>query len=125
MRGTLVNDVTQFMTDFRNSSEGVTLENCLELDRMVYGRNITVYGQSFGRCTWITNRFPWLDNAINNLNPLGDVNVDGKVDVTDVTMMIDAVLNGTTGRLHAADINTDDNVNITDVTELIRMVLKL
>ena len=125
VRGTLVNDMTQFMTDFRNSSEGVTLENCLELDRMVYGRNITVYGQSFGRCTWITNRFPWLDNAINNLNPLGDVNVDGKVDITDVTMMIDAVLNGTTGRLHAADINTDDNVNITDVTELIRMVLKL
>jgi len=56
----------------------------------------------------------------------GDVNHDGEMNITDVTALIDRVLNGTTmaGCCDiCADINGDNDINITDVTLLIDMVL--
>ena len=57
----------------------------------------------------------------------GDVNSDGKVNVTDVTMLINYCLNGdpTGVNLVNANCNLDDqgNVNITDVTMLINYCL--
>ena len=55
----------------------------------------------------------------------GDVNGDGQVNITDVTMLIDYVLTGNSGgiSLDAADCSQDGNVNITDVTVLIGFVL--
>ena len=55
----------------------------------------------------------------------GDVNGDGKVNITDVTMLIDYVLTGNSDgiSLDGADCSQDGNVNITDVTVLIDFVL--
>lgn len=56
---------------------------------------------------------------------LGDVNGDGKVNVSDVTALLGYVLDGvTTGvNLDAADVSQDGEVNISDVTALISGLL--
>ena len=57
----------------------------------------------------------------------GDLNGDGVVSITDVTMLIELVLNGpATGGLHRADgdMNGNGDINITDVVMLIEQVLQ-
>ena len=56
---------------------------------------------------------------------LGDVNDDGRIDISDVTALIHYVLSGDTTliNIHNADMNSDFNVNVTDVTALIHLVL--
>ena len=53
---------------------------------------------------------------------LGDVNHDGAVNITDVTVMINAVVNDAEVCPICSDINGDGNINITDVTLLINLV---
>ena len=55
----------------------------------------------------------------------GDVNGDGKVDISDVTKLIDYLLtdNPNGVDLEAADCNLDGNVSISDVTKLIDYLL--
>lgn len=52
---------------------------------------------------------------------MGDINGDGVVNVSDVTALIDIVLNG--GGDGFADINEDGVVNVSDVTALINVIL--
>lgn len=56
---------------------------------------------------------------------LGDVNGDGEVNISDVTLLISCVLNSDMSGVifENADINQDGNLNITDVTQLISIVL--
>ncbi|MBO4658509.1 MAG: hypothetical protein J5637_02680 [Prevotella sp.] len=55
---------------------------------------------------------------------LGDVNEDGKIDVFDVTLIIDMALSGSYSIL--ADVDKDgSNVNVFDVTTTIDIALKL
>ena len=56
---------------------------------------------------------------------IGDVNMDGKVNIVDVTTLINYLLtqDATGIDLAAADVNTDDHVNISDVTELTNRLL--
>ena len=53
----------------------------------------------------------------------GDVNDDGIVDISDVTTMIDLVLNGHQLYRAPADMDSDGSVDINDVTNLISIVL--
>ncbi len=53
----------------------------------------------------------------------GDVDGDGKVNISDVTTLIDMLLRGTTANANA-DIDGDGNVNISDVTTLIDILLR-
>ena len=54
----------------------------------------------------------------------GDVNNDGSINITDVTALIDYLLNPSEDTdTQAADVNGDGTVNITDVTALIDMLL--
>jgi|GEM_PF-5538498 len=57
---------------------------------------------------------------------VGDVNQDGAITISDVTILIDRVLNGSSidGCYDAcADVDGDGNINISDVTALIDLVL--
>ena len=56
---------------------------------------------------------------------LGDVNNDGEVNISDVTDLIDYLLNSAMEiNLDAADIDGGGEVNISDVTDLIDMLLR-
>ena len=58
----------------------------------------------------------------------GDVNGDGDVNVSDVTALIDYLLNGNGNasgiQLDNADVDSDGNINISDVTTLIDRLLQ-
>ena len=53
----------------------------------------------------------------------GDVNGDGKVNVSDVTALINMILGITTTDQTRADVNGDGKVNVSDVTALINLIL--
>lgn len=52
----------------------------------------------------------------------GDVNMDGSVNISDVTDLIDMLLSDNTKP--SGDVNGDGSINITDVTDLIDLLLK-
>ena len=54
---------------------------------------------------------------------LGDINGDGRVDVSDVTALIGVVLDGTSCNVSVADLNGDGRIDVSDVTALISGVL--
>ena len=56
---------------------------------------------------------------------IGDVNGDGNVNITDVTLLVNHILGNAddTFIIANADINGDGNVSITDVTGLVNVIL--
>ena len=123
VRGTLVNDMSNYLFGFHPTAQGQGLEKSITLDEQVYGRSVSLLSQIIARRSWISSRRAWMDQAVEALNPLGDVNVDGHIDVTDVTILIQAVLDDRFDKVYAADVNGDGEVNITDVIQLINTVL--
>ena len=85
---------------------------------------------SFFEVTTQTNKYQVADVTAQYapyLNVLsGDVNGDGDVNISDVTLLIAYVLNdgGATIDLMAADLSGDGDVNISDVTLLISKVMQ-
>ncbi|MBR5655705.1 MAG: dockerin type I repeat-containing protein [Prevotella sp.] len=53
----------------------------------------------------------------------GDVNHDGKVDVSDVTLLVNIVLNKATDEFNNADLDGNGNVDVGDVTTLVNIIL--
>ena len=53
----------------------------------------------------------------------GDVNGDGKVNVTDVTTLVNMILSVIEKDMIKGDINGDGKINVTDVTALINIIL--
>ena len=77
----------------------------------------------FARTTFHTIVFP--DGPSHEVIP-GDVNGDGRVDVTDVSMTISHILGNLPSSeliFQAADVNNDGRVDVTDVASMIRIVL--
>ena len=76
-------------------------------------------------CAYLTAS-QWRDftNIKDDLTEIGDINLDGKVDVTDVTTLVNMILNGETANIELADINADGKVNVSDVTALVNIILK-
>ncbi len=124
VRGSLVNDFNEYMKAFRRSDQGIGLENSVPLDKLVYSRPISVLGYTTARAEWIRSRHTWLDKSINALNPVGDVNVDGKVDVSDATLLINELISDAAGCTIAADVNSDGQINISDAITLVTMLLQ-
>ena len=60
-----------------------------------------------------------------NLNNTGDVNGDGSVNVTDVTMLVNHILGNEDENfvIEKADVNNDGGINVTDVTALVNLIL--
>lgn len=52
----------------------------------------------------------------------GDVNEDGAVNVSDVTMLVSMIL-GNSSQSDVADVNGDNEVNVSDVTALVSIIL--
>ena len=59
----------------------------------------------------------------NRENLPGDLNLDGKVNITDAVILINLILNGNSAGIDNADVNADGQVNISDATTLISYLL--
>ena len=107
-----------YLCSGNNASEPCVIKNC-EITKpagafVEYG-NITT-SDSYG---YYTGEIEILPKAAQR----GDVNGDGKVNVSDVTMLINMILGITPVDAARADINGDTKVNVTDVTSLINIIL--
>ena len=70
--------------------------------------------------------YPYFENIVEmgDVPTLpGDMNGDGSINITDVTLLITMVINEASDGNAASDLNGDGRVNITDVTLLITQVL--
>ena len=81
-----------------------------------------VYGKQMSNVVEADITIPALEVGM-----LGDVNNDGVVNITDVTVLISAVMADNYANINSdnADINGDGTINITDVTMLINMVMAM
>ena len=63
--------------------------------------------------------------TVDILNTLlrGDVNRDGKVNVSDVTALVNMILGVVPKDMESADVNGDGKINVSDVTALINIIL--
>ena len=123
VRKTVVEQMRQHLIDLLNSDVGHAMMLSYQLDNVAWDRDIWFANQVTSRQQWFTKRFNWLDPNIMDLRLPNDVNVDGTVNITDVTYLISMVLNDASLDDLVADVNGDGVVNITDVTELISVVL--
>ncbi len=74
----------------------------------------------------IINCYPYEGYVIPIPSTRGDVNHNGQINISDVTFLINYLLNqdDTVIDLAASDCNQDTNINISDVTALINYLLK-
>lgn len=72
-----------------------------------------------------SSAYDWKDfPVIAAIEYVGDLNFNGGLDVTDITTLINMLLNNDIGDLAPyADVNLDGSVNVTDLTTLINLVL--
>ncbi len=77
---------------------------------------------------WLTERIAWMDSQLDfdpNASMRGDVDGNGKVNINDVTALINYLLGQLSEGVDqdAADCDLDGGVNIGDVTKLINFLL--
>ncbi len=66
----------------------------------------------------------WGENHIWREIPVaGDVNGDGKINVTDITTLVNMILGVIPKNMESGDINGDGKLNVTDVTALVNLIL--
>lgn len=62
--------------------------------------------------------------TVTGSTPMGDINGNGIVDVSDVTALINHILGTATYPAEVCDLNADGEINVTDVTTLITHLLQ-
>ncbi|MBO7610172.1 MAG: CotH kinase family protein [Muribaculaceae bacterium] len=77
---------------------------------------------------WISQRLEWMDEQLGfdpNAVLLGDVDLSGIVDVTDVNIVINIILKKETDSdfISRADVNDDDMIDVSDVNGIINIIL--
>ena len=65
----------------------------------------------------------WLDEQWHTFVLPGDVNGDGRVNVSDVSALINMILGTTEMNEIAADVNGSGKVNVSDISALINIIL--
>ena len=71
---------------------------------------------------WITHKVQWLNEQWGKKLP-GDLNGDGRVNVSDVSELINMILGISETNEIDADLNGDGRVNVSDVSALINIIL--
>ncbi len=91
--------------------------------------NTGTAGDYYGTITATTGAVTAYADVLGTVNPRqiqpGDVNMDGNVNISDVTALIDYLLGASVEPFNqvAADVNQDGAINISDVTRLIDFLL--
>lgn len=120
---TFITDFSNYIYGFAFSAEGNALDASFAYDGRRWGSTSSVSSQAYYRFRWYQNRVAWLKTKIAAMNPLGDVNIDGVVDISDVTALIDILLSEQLRYRYASDLDGDGNLTIVDVTMLIDLLL--
>ena len=121
--GSFYSDIKAFLNEYYVSPEGRAMEASFQMEGMANGWEFSLDSVVYDLKNWYKKRATWLTNKISALNPKGDVDIDGKVMISDVTALIDMLLTGERVYRHAADVNDDGQVDIADVSALIDMLL--
>ncbi len=121
---TLVNDSTNYYT-ISDETLDMTLFN-------KFNKTVTMPEVLEGK-TFEVKAFVSLYKGVLQLYPVevvdpsallqGDVNRDGKVNVSDVSALINMILGITEKDMESADVNRDGKVNVSDVSALINIIL--
>lgn len=119
----LYSNMLSFLNGFYSSPEGQAMDASVAMEEMLQGWSFSLAIVVSDRLQWYQKRAKWLKTKIDALNPKGDVNIDSRVSISDVTALIDMLLSGDVLYPHAADVNGDGNVTIADVTAIIDILL--
>lgn len=100
-------------------------------DKLTWGVTVPADVNGMKRYYYDNNRLFFTDGSefyVPGIAVIGDVNRDGRISISDVTVLIAALLSGqqantNTFSSEAADCNQDDDISITDVTTLISYLL--
>ena len=123
VRSTFLEDYLAFWDEFSASQEGNAMVSCYTYDKIVYNRGTLFSITLNARRTWINNRYPWIDNMITSMCPLGDLNTDGIVDVSDISDLIDVLLTGSPRVRYIGDMDGNGVVDVSDAAILISTIL--
>ncbi len=109
-------------------NSGAGSEQCVSTDglKIVFNNGNLVATSNDGNATIALSamNFMYFSNEGGSSQVLrGDVNRDGKVNVSDVTALINMILGNLTMDEEVANLNGDDKVNVSDVTTLINIIL--
>jgi hypothetical protein len=62
-------------------------------------------------------------NGDNMCFDLGDVNMDGSINVTDIVAVVSYIVNGSDGDLAYSDMNGDGSTNVTDIVAIVNIIM--
>ena len=67
-----------------------------------------------------------IEGIYGNAGLKGDANEDGLINISDITAIINYILQKETGKFNVsnADFNDDGLINMTDVTDIINLILQ-
>ncbi|MBR4829341.1 MAG: CotH kinase family protein [Muribaculaceae bacterium] len=121
---TFFNTMQYYLSRFETSSEGVALNKSLSYEGLLWNTTLdSLHDIVTDRIIWYNTRNNWMKKKMKSTYPVGDTNLDGVVDISDVTSLIDMLLGTSTMYRHAADVNLDGQPSISDATTLIDMLL--
>ncbi|MBO4870502.1 MAG: CotH kinase family protein [Muribaculaceae bacterium] len=125
IRETLVPAMQDFYAKYKASAKGQALQRSCELENIRWSHSYVFYYNIMSRVDWLKARKKWLDRQMNILNPVGDANVDGKVDVEDVNAIINTILGIAEGYRRPSDVNQDGKIDVEDVNAVINIILNV
>ncbi len=123
-----VDDDFELSLDQQNWAQALTLDPSGETFyvRLASTAEMGEYQGTITATTGVASAYADISGAVTApaFTP-GDVNMDGRVNVSDVTALIAYILGGESGAidLQAANLNGDTVINVADVTALITMIL--
>lgn len=124
-------DADSLVARYKSAFDALETSGALERERErwtgsrdLYYRNIDFYAEFDYMIDWIKRRVAYLDTHTFGALP-GDVDADGNITISDVTLLIDYLINATGGQeiIGNGDVDGDGNVTISDVVTLIDILL--
>ena len=124
-------DASSWLVGVTSSAQTVNSDNTtsyfkLNATKPVFNKvtTSTAFERGYAYLKVPTSQTGGATTIITNLSgSIADVNGDGKVNVSDVTALINMILGMTTMDEARADVNGDTRVNVSDVTALINIIL--
>ncbi|MDO4510629.1 MAG: choice-of-anchor J domain-containing protein [Bacteroidales bacterium] len=112
-----VGEVKKYIVTLDGAEAGAVTEPEITLHDVTAGKHTATVQAEYasGMSQMITRNF--------TVNLGGDINADNKVNVTDVTALINQILGTANYNATLCDVNGDGVVNVSDVTALINLIL--